>query len=237
MSVRRSGPELPYKLVAGVTPVASSWVVASAKLIGVTFAPEEPRLYETFLDVLNERPAFSVIVVNAPIGYIDEPGEGARACDRVAQSLLGIRGKAIHDAPSRALLEGRADPDDEHLDVATATLLPRFREVAIEMSPFRQRVVFEGEPELSFYQLNGQVPLRHSKKTETGLNERRDLLMSKIQGIERIIEAEIPDVSHKHLLDAAALLWTARRVFARGAKRIPQDPEWDSLGLRTEFVM
>ena len=237
MTVRRSGPQLPYSLVAGVTPWASSWVVGSAKLIGVTFAPEEPRIVDTFLEVLNERPAFTVIVVNAPIGYVDEPGVDSRACDRAAQRLLGVRGKAIHDAPSRALLEGRIAPADEHVDVSTATLLPRFREVAIEMSPYRQRVVFEGEPELSFYQLNEQTPLRFSKKEERGLKERRELLRARIPGVERILEAQLGGVPEKHLLDVAALLWTARRVFARGAKRLPAQAEWDSEGLRTEFVM
>jgi predicted RNase H-like nuclease len=39
-----------------------------------------------------------------------------------------------------------------------------------------------------------------------------------------------------HLLDAAACLWTARRVAARAATRIPMDPEWDSQGLRMEIV-
>jgi predicted RNase H-like nuclease len=236
MSVRGGGPQLPYSLVAGVTPTRHGWIVASAKLIGVTFAPESPRVLGSFLEVLDERPSFTIIVINAPIGYVEEPGAGVRACDAEARTLLGKRGKALHDAPSRALLEGRADASVEHLDVATATLLPRFREVALEMSPYRQRTVYEGSPELSFYQLNGFEPLDRSKKTESGLNERRALLLNAIPGIERVIDAELGDEAPKHLLDAAALLWTARRVYAKGARRVPQDPEWDSTGLRTEFV-
>ena len=39
-----------------------------------------------------------------------------------------------------------------------------------------------------------------------------------------------------HLLDVAAFVWTARRIFARAAIRIPQDPEWDEQGLRMEIV-
>jgi predicted RNase H-like nuclease len=38
------------------------------------------------------------------------------------------------------------------------------------------------------------------------------------------------------LLDAAALLWTARRISARAGTRLPADPEWDVEGLRMEFV-
>ena len=43
-------------------------------------------------------------------------------------------------------------------------------------------------------------------------------------------------VPQKHLYDAFALLWTARRVFGHAAKRIPMEPEWDSEGLRMEIV-
>jgi len=34
---------------------------------------------------------------------------------------------------------------------------------------------------------------------------------------------------------AAAFLWTARRIFAHAAIRIPEDPEWDEQGLRMEM--
>ena len=39
-----------------------------------------------------------------------------------------------------------------------------------------------------------------------------------------------------HLLDAAVFLWTARRIFAHAAIRIPWDPEWDEQGLRMEIT-
>ena len=68
----RKGPELPYSLVAGVTPCAPGWLVMSAKLNGATFAPELPRVFASFAEVLDERPSFSVIALNAPIGYVEE---------------------------------------------------------------------------------------------------------------------------------------------------------------------
>jgi predicted RNase H-like nuclease len=37
------------------------------------------------------------------------------------------------------------------------------------------------------------------------------------------------------LLDVAAFAWTARRIFAHAAIRIPADPEWDDIGLRMEM--
>ena len=232
----RKGPELPYSLVAGVTPCAPGWLVMSAKLNGATFAPELPRVFSSFTDVLDERPAFSVIALNAPIGYIEEK-HGGRTCDRLARGILGRRGSTIHNAPSRAALkENGHDPEISGLDAISTALLPRYREVAAEMAPFRQRTVFEVHPELSFFQLNGDVPLRWTKKFEVGPEERRTLLINKIQGIDRALECELDNVPLAHLLDAGALLWTARRIFAKGGTRIPADPEWDDEGLRMEIV-
>ena len=234
--VSRRGPDLPYKVVAGVTPWGSKWVVASAKMHATTFAPESPKVYDTFLDVLQERPAFVVIVVNAPIGFVDTSELGSRTCDRQGRALLGRRGSALHNAPTREELSGVAQERGEGIDAVTATLLPRYREIAAEMSPYRQRTVYEGHPELSFYQLNGNKPLRRSKKIEAGTLERRAILESKVPGANKILESELKRVPIKHLMDAAAMLWTARRVSAHAATRLPSDAEWDSEGIRMELV-
>ena len=235
--VSRRGPDLPYKVVAGVTPWGSNWIVGSAKMHAATFAPEPPRVYSSFIEVLDERPSFSVIVVNAPVGIVENSQAGVRTCDREARALLGRRGSAVHNAPTRAQLVGGDQSAGERLDAVSATLLPRYREVASEMSPYRQRVVYEGHPELSFYQLNGNKPVHRSKKIEAGRLERRTLLERKMPGVDKILDSELKRVPLKHLLDVAALLWTARRVFGHAAIRLPSDAEWDSEGLRMEMVL
>jgi len=232
----RGGPDLPYSVVAGVTPCAPGWLVASAKLHGATFAPEAPRVLSSFTEVLDERPTFSVIALNAPIGYVAETHAGGRTCDRMARALLGRRGSTVHNAPTRESLKEDAVVAGDGLDAVTNVLLRRYREVAAEMAPYRQRTVFEVHPELSFFQINGDVPLRWSKKFEAGQDERCTLLRNRIPGVERVLEAELDDVPFTHLLDAAALLWTARRISARAGTRLPADPEWDDEGLRMEFV-
>jgi predicted RNase H-like nuclease len=232
----RPGPELPYSIVAGVTPCAPGWLVASAKLNGSTFAPELPRVLATFAEVLDERPSFSVIALNAPIGYVDENHVGGRTCDRLARALLGRRGSTIHNAPTRATLQADSVVTDDHLDAVSTALLPRYREVASEMAPYRQRTVYEVHPELSFFQINGDMPLRWTKKFEVGREERRAILVKRIPGIDRVLDSELDDVPPSRLLDAAALLWTARRIFARAGTRLPTEPEWDEEGLRMEFV-
>ena len=235
MSPQR-GPVLPYKLVAGVTPVRHKWLVASAKMAGSTFAPEEANLYDSFREVVDMRPALSALVVNAPIGYRSTRQEPQRQCDVEVRAMLGRRGVTIRRSPTRGVISrGKALPSD-HLDAVTLTLLPVVLEVASEMSSYRQRTTYEGSPELSFYFLNGAVPLRWSKLREEGRQERRQLLLAKVPGIERIIDVSIRGVSSHHLLDAGALLMSARRAQSHAAKRVPLHPEWDSEGLRMEYV-
>jgi predicted RNase H-like nuclease len=175
-------------------------------------------------------------VINAPIGYFDTPEMGARTCDKEARALVGRRGSSIHNAPSRAVLNGDIDWINGGVDAITATMLPHYREVAKEMSPFRQRLIYEGHPELSFYQLNEDTSMKRSKKIEAGRDERLEVLDSHIPGIEEVMNVELESVSEKHRFDALALLWTARRVFAHAARRMPIEPEWDSEGLRMEIV-
>lgn len=232
----RRGPQLPYNLVAGVKPCATGWLVAAAKLHGVTFAPEEPRVVDTFVDVLDQRPGFSTVAVNAPIGYLQEFVPGGRACDREARKLLGRRGAAVQSAPVWSQVEEGADGAASGLDAVTRQLLPRYRELASEMAPYRQRTVYEVHPELSFYQLNEDRPLLYSKRNQMGQEERRELLAKKIPGGERIYDTKLPRVPYSHMLDAAVLMWTARRIFARAGVRVPQDPQWDENGLRMEIV-
>ena len=104
------------------------------------------------------------------------------------------------------------------------------------MAPYRQRTVYEVTSEISFFQLNEDKALRWSKRSELGQEERQALLSAKIPGAERIFDAKLSRVPRSHLLDVAAFLWTARRIYARVGVRLPQDPEWDEQGLRMEFV-
>ena len=230
----RRGPVLPYSVVAGATPWARRWVVASAKLTGSVFAPEPPKVYETFREILDEHPSFATIVAYTPIGYSRNAETGLRQCDVDAKDLLGRRAITVHRVPTRATLIEGLDAKQDHLDAVTISKLPAMRDAALEMSPYRQRVVYEGHPELSFYGLNGDVPLRHSKVKADGRDERREVLLAKVRGIEKVTDSGAAPT--KHLLDAAALLFSARRVFLHAAKRVPAEAQWDEEGLRMEIV-
>jgi predicted RNase H-like nuclease len=227
---------LPYSVVAGVVPTASGWLIASAKLRGATFAPEEPRLFGSFREVLDVRPPISIVVVNVPIGCSDEPDPTQRSCDREARALLGQRSSATAPSSVRASLPRGIDDDGVHID-GEDFRLERLREVAREMSPSSQRVIHEGHPGLSFYQLNGYEVLRWPSDSDDGRDERRAMLELKVPGVTRILDAKLPGIVPCELIDVAALLWTARRVYGHSAARLPSEGEWDSRGLRMELVM
>ena len=230
------GPTLPYSVVAGVMPCRGGWLVAAAKLQGTIFAPEDPVRVDTFVDVIDTRPGFSAIALNAPVGGLDQATAGGRTCDREARALLGRRGSSVKSAPLQVDSADGTSLLPDHIDAISRTLLPRYQEVAREMAPFRQRMVYEVNADLSFFQLNAGVPMQWSKHSEKGVEERRSLLEAKMPGVLRIIDGEVPGATPAHLLDVAAILWTARRIFARAAIRIPIDPEWDEQGMRMELL-
>ena len=221
-------------MVAGVLPWGRRWIVGPAKVHAATFAPETPLVVDTFADVLGQFPAYSVVVVAAPVGYPGSAHAAYRTCDREARRLLRWRSSSISKVPTRSALLGDP-PRLEGLDVVTLSRIVAFRQVGLEMSPYRQRTVYEGHPELSFFQINGESPLQWSKHRDEGREERRDLLTKRIPGIQRFLDEPGP-APLTHRFDAAALMWTARRVQGRAAKRIPADAEWDSEGLRMEYV-
>ena len=236
------GAQLPYQLLAGVVPVSAGWLVASAKWQGATVAPEEPRVADAFIDILDYKPAYRVIAVFTPIGLLDEPRPKGRSCERDARRVLGVpRASAIASSPPRTALgcstyEEAKRASGDHLSPIAWHRFGRTAEVDKVIAPYWQRTVFEVHPELSFFQLGGDRPLRYPKRTRAGTEEREGMLKSKLPGVERLVGATIPGISRAQLLDAAACLWTARRIAARAVSRLPEDPEWDSLGLRMEIV-
>jgi predicted RNase H-like nuclease len=261
MPPKRRTP-LPYELIAGVEPCPGGWVIVSGRLIGTTLTLQEPEVMAQFVDVLDYKPAFTVIAVHAPVGLIEKPQPGGRTCEREARRVLGHpRGGAIVSSPSRLALgeppsgasgsvrvprrtvEGEEGepliehtPDAEALNPIARRLLPKIREVAEELQPYWQRTVYEVHPELSFFQINGDRPVRYAKHTAAGRDERLQLLENRLPYLATVMNTPIVGASAYHLLDATADLWTARRIMARAVARLPRDPEWDEQGLRMEIV-
>ena len=241
---RRRGPELPYDLLAGVVPCRGGWLVAGGKLVGTGLFPEPPYVERKLVDVVDHIPAYTVICLAAPIGLPDQPTEHGRLCEREARRVLGWpRLGAILSSPTIAAARQAGTYEDARrlnggsLSPVTWGRIRHIREVREVVQSHIQRNVHEVHAELSFHQLNGDAPLAHSKRTDEGLQEREELLLRRVQGLGARLEAGWPKGSTRaNLLDALSVLWTARRVVAKAAVRLPQDPEWNSDGLRMELL-
>ena len=235
------GPKLPYRPMAGVIPVGrKGWLVASGKLQGIQLFPQAPEVFKSLTEVLDYRPSYEIIALGHPVGLLDKPRRGGRPCDHEARLLLKWRGSAVISAPSRKVLRAgsyeAARKLDKKLSPFSWALGKKVAEIEKEIQPYWQRTVFEVHPELSFYQLNEDVPMTYSKHSEEGQKERREVLERRLKGVERILDAELPGVKPYQLLDAAACLWTSRRIASRAVSRLPEFPEWDTEGLRMEIL-
>lgn len=210
------------------------------RLHGITLTAADPEVLPKFVDVLDAKPAYTVIALHSPVG-LNDSGDFERTCDREARKLLGWpRASGVLSALTRAALAANSyEEARERSESTTPQSWSRRRwmaEVDAEMQPYWQRTVYEVNPELGFYTLNENAPLRFGKRSATGEDERLALLEHKIPGIARAMDMRLKGVHRWQLLDAAANLWTARRIMSHAVARLPEDPEWDEHGLRMELI-
>jgi predicted RNase H-like nuclease len=233
---------LPYIPIAGVVPCPGGWLVQPARLIGVTIMPEEPFVLETLIDVVDYRPTYTVLVLGTAIGLPEEPVGGYRTCDLEARAMLGWpRRTMVAPVPSRQALHAGTFAAASELEPWLTPLSYRrfrwLREVDAEIQPYHQRRVFSANPEMSFYLVNSDAPTRSSPFWPEGPAERLRLLQERLPGLRAIVDQKAPKgASLRHVMDAAGLLWTARRISGKAITRIPMDPEWDDQGRRMEIV-
>ena len=233
---------LPYKSIAGVTPCPGGWLVLPARVAGVTVVAEEAFVLPNLMQVLDFRPKFEYAGINAPTGLSDEPGVPYRPCDVEARELLGWpRVVGIYPIPSRLALQAASREEVLRLEPwMTRDDFRRMRwlrEAATEIQPFHQRSFYSANPDLSFYVMNGDQPLKTSPFHDEGRLNRIELIRDKLPGIDEVI-TRVPPVGAgvTHMLQAAAMLWTARRASGRAVSRLPADPTWDTTGMRVELV-
>jgi predicted RNase H-like nuclease len=211
--------------LAGVDGCRDGWVVATDDGVNVS------RSFATIADA-----NFNLVAVDMPIGLPDVWG---RAADRAARAYIRPRGACVFPAPPRSLLGY-----DEYADANAAAkarfgcgltrqtfnLFAKLREVDAVIDATNQDRFAEASPECSFRALAGAV--LPSKRTREGLEARRDALEAVFGPIDVRLAGTRPD----DVLDAYALLWTARRHHA-GASLSLADDEVDRRGLRMRIVV
>lgn len=222
--------------VAGADGFRDGWVVV---LQQVDTGTVRCRAVEAIDRVLALPEAPVMLGLDMVIGCPDCAQRGGRACDQAARALLGHpRGTCVFSPPAyRALWadtyedaqrRNRASgPDAPGLSKQTYHLFPKMRAVARWMTPDRQAHVREVHPELSFYAMNDNTPMAHSKHTDAGCTARTDLLTANgFSDIEATIAAQAGGArTAADILDAHAACWTARRIYDGTAERCPPRDE------------
>lgn len=185
----------------------------------------------------------SALAIDIPIGLPSQPP--GRTCDRLARRMLGPRrGTSVFPAPARQTLDAHSFPDalrrsrealGTGLTKQAFNILPKIRQAD---NAARSHNLKEVHPELSFYAMNNNTPVLEPKRTADGRRIRAELLdrhglgwvLDHLGTCKRELGANPDD-----LLDAAAACWTAQRIIANAAHRLPEHPEHDSTGLPMEM--
>ena len=191
-------------------------------------------------------PKPSVIAVDIPIGLTDK---GARSCDMLARRLLGVRASSVFPAPLRQVLRATSHAEasaisrslsGKGMSIQAWGIVPKVRQVDAALWKDRtlREMVREVHPEVSFYYLAGGHPMKASKKSQLGRDERIKLLRT-VYGaeVDRLVGKGRRDIcAADDILDAVAATWTAARILNGGAVVIPDQRHKDRFGLYMEII-
>jgi predicted RNase H-like nuclease len=215
-------------ILAGIDGCKSGWIVAW-DCNGITSV----EYLQSLPDILERKPEIGIIDI--PIGLLQT---GTRQADRNARQVLKRRSCCVFTAPIRPMLECtsyeearqcRLRVEGKSLTKQSWAILPKIREVDGVINPELQKVVREGHPEVSFALMNGGKPFSSSKHTYAGQQDRMKLLQSSFPEITLSVEQNRS--WREDVIDAYALLWTARRISEGEAGAFPENSAIDARGL------
>lgn len=191
--------------------------------------------------------SYAIIAIDIPIGLADDC---PRETDCLARGLLGHpRASSVFPAPVRAALDATSYVDASERSAAACgkrlsrqayAILPKIREVdvALRESPDLANRFREVHPEVSFYFLNGQRAMEHSKRSQAGRAERIRVLQPYFGQVVEGLRARLPRavVATDDILDALVALWTAERVASGRHVSLQRRPIRDRHGLPMAIV-
>ena len=165
-------------------------------------------------------------------------GAGA---SRPAARVLGVpppvRGALGADDYSSALRANRGSSRDGiGISKQCFGLFKKLREVDAAMTPALQERIREAHPEIAFLEIGG-APARHPKRCAAGHAERQEFLREAGLGAagEGIAGFRGPGWGDDDVIDALAFTWSAARILAGTALRLPASPMRDARGLAMEI--
>jgi predicted RNase H-like nuclease len=218
-------------MIAGVDGCKDKWLA----VVDLGHGHTEVREPCSFLELFGDR-SLDLVVIDIPIGL---PHKGCRQADLQAKQVLKHRHVCVFPAPTRLILdcpsrdeacERCIEVGDKRVNVFQWAIRPKVKNIDLVLRQHEnvQERIREGHPEVTFAQMNENRPML-SKKKKAGLEDRIGLLEHYFSDIPRNTP-HLVDV-----LDAYALLWTARRIRLGTERRFPELPEHDPFGLRMEI--
>lgn len=103
----------------------------------------------------------------------------------------------------------------------------------LRANPGATHCLYEVHPRLSFLELEGAVMLPHNDGRKLRFRDRLsylcDVYPSKIL-YDAVTEFSRTDIAKTDVLDAFAMLWSAKRIATSRAKRLPSIPIYDARG-------
>ncbi len=230
----------PYKNIAGVTPCPGGWLVLPARLAGITVAAEEAFVLPRLFEVLDFRPTFEAAAINAPMGLFDTPSGQFRPCDR----RPGVRRLAARRRHQRHTV-ARGDSRLQRRGPSVGAVDDQVRHPAVAVAPRSgEGAAALSLPELLFGQPGRVVHRDEQRRAVVDVSVSRGrpdraarVDPERLPGVDDVVTRTPPvGAAGVHLLQAAALLFTARRGSGRAMSRMPIDPTWDDTGMRMEIV-
>ena len=212
-------------VVVGVDGAGAGWVAVWLKPGRAASA----EYYDTTRELLSGTAAAAVVAIDVPIGLTS----GKRDADLLAAALLGARRSSLFPMPPRALatlgyVEARTrwqSNSEKGFSIQTWAILPKVLEaeqLIQQADPIGTRII-EVHPELSFAAMAQGRPMKHSKRSWNGYQERLALLESVGLSVARD-QGDLGKAAPDDVLDAFAAAWTADR-FSRGAAlSVPEQP-------------
>jgi predicted RNase H-like nuclease len=159
-----------------------------------------------------------------------------RQADQLARKLLSKKASSVFTAPTPEMLE---QPNYEKasfvskklfgksMSLQSWYLFPKIKDVQTIMHHENMNI-YEIHPELSFRAMNNEKVILESKKTYEGFSIRNSLLAIHFKhfNFEEIRKQYTKkDVMDDDILDALAVLWSAKRIQSNEASFLPQAPE------------
>jgi len=232
------------RLICGADGCRKGWIAISKDLDSGQISWH---LHQSASKLFYKEPLPQVIAIDIPIGL---PDHGSRTCDLQARQLLGAgRASSVFPVPLRLVLSAKSyeeacrirfDIERKKISLQSWGILPKIIDVdsLLRQDTQLQERVWEIHPEVCFYFLAGQRPLRYSKKDKFGYDERFSLLLPFFGDWLKAVLSERQELGSTpdDVLDAFVALWTAERIANGNHHIITSDPPKDTLGLPMRMV-